>query len=186
MEIQFFGAAQTVTGSMHLLEVNGSRVLLDCGLYQGSRKAAFELNRRLPVDPKGIRSLILSHAHIDHSGNVPRLVREGFKGPIFSTRATRSLCEYMLRDSAFIQEKDLEKVNKKRAREGKALFEPLYTLKDVEQSLEQFEALPYHEPFEAAQGVKARFHDAGHILGAAIVRRLACVRACSTSRCANR
>lgn len=169
MEIQFCGAARTVTGSMHLLSVNGHRVLLDCGLYQGHRKEAFERNRHFPFDPRSIHSLVLSHAHIDHAGNIPRLAREGFRGPVFSTIATRDLCGFMLRDSAYIQEKDVERVNKKRARDGQVLFEPLYTLPDAERCLEQFEGLPYHHPFEAAPGARVEFLDAGHILGSAVV-----------------
>ncbi len=169
MDVQFFGAARTVTGSMHLVSVNGHRILLDCGLHQGPRKEAFELNRKLPFDAGGIHSLVLSHAHIDHSGNIPGLCRSGFRGPIFSTIATRDLCEFMLRDSAHIQEKDVEHVNRKRAAQGKVPFEPLYTQADAERSLEQFEGLPYNHFFDAAPGVKVEFHDAGHILGSAEV-----------------
>ncbi len=168
MKLQFLGAARTVTGSMHLLEVNGRRLLLDCGLYQGRRKEAFEKNRKLLFDSKDIHSVVLSHAHIDHSGNLPRLTRD-FRGPIFCTAATRDLCEFMLRDSAHIQERDVEKVNRKRARQGKNLFEPLYTMGDAELCLEQFEGLPYNYSFEAAPGVRAEFHEAGHILGSAWV-----------------
>jgi len=128
MKIQFIGAAQTVTGSMHLLEVNGYKFLLDCGLYQGKRKLAFEINRTFDLfEPAEIDFVILSHAHIDHSGNLPTLVRKGFKGKIYSTFATRDLASVMLRDSAHIQEKDVEYVNKKRKKQGKNLFEPLYT-----------------------------------------------------------
>ena len=169
MQIQFIGAARTVTGSMHLLEINGKRVLLDCGLYQGKRKDAFEKNRNLPIDAKNLHSIVLSHAHIDHSGNLPRLAKDGFRGPIFSTIATRDLCEFMLPDSAHIQEKDVEFVNKKRDRAGKALFEPLYGAQDAERALELFEGYPYDFPFEAAPGVRVTFRDAGHILGSAVV-----------------
>jgi metallo-beta-lactamase family protein len=172
MHIQFFGAARTVTGSMHLIEVNGSRVLLDCGLHQGKRKEAYELNRRIPFDPKGIHSLVLSHAHIDHSGNIPRLSHDGYRGPIFSTNATKDLCQFMLPDSAHIQEKDVEFVNKKRAKKGQALFEPLYTGQDALRSLELFEGFPYGYSFEAAPGVRAEFRDAGHILGSSSVHLL--------------
>ena len=169
MDVQFFGAARTVTGSMHVVTASGHRVLLDCGLHQGHRKEAFQLNRKIPFDPTGIHSMVLSHAHIDHSGNIPGLCRLGYQGPIFSTLATRDLCEFMLRDSAHIQEKDLQVVNKKRAARGESLFEPLYTMADAEKSLERFEGLPYHHPFEAAPGIQVRFHDAGHILGSALV-----------------
>ena len=144
-------------------------MLLDCGLFQGKRKEAFEKNRQIPIDPKTIHSVILSHAHIDHSGNIPHLAREGFLGPVFSTIATRDLCEYMLLDSAHIQEKDVEFANVKRAKQGKNLFEPLYTMADAERCLGQFEAFPYGYAFEAAPGVRVVFRDAGHILGSAEV-----------------
>jgi len=118
MEIRFLGAAQTVTGSQHLVSFNGSRILLDCGLFQGKRQESFERNRNLPFDAASVDALILSHAHIDHSGNIPNLVRSGFRGSIYCTFATRDLCSAMLRDSAYIQERDVEYVNKKRARQG--------------------------------------------------------------------
>jgi metallo-beta-lactamase family protein len=118
MEIQFLGAARTVTGSQHLISVNGSRILLECGLFQGKRRETFERNRNLPFDAASVDALILSHAHIDHSGNIPNLVRNGFRGTIYSTFATRDLCSAMLRDSAHIQEQDVAYVNKKRARKG--------------------------------------------------------------------
>ena len=169
MEIQFCGAARTVTGSMHLLSVNGRQVLLDCGLFPGHRQESYEKNRHFPFNPRDIHSLVLSHAHIDHAGNIPRLVKEGFRGPIFCTQATRDLCGHMLPDSAFIQEKDLERVNRKRAKEGKVLFEPLYTLEDVKEALELFEGIPYRHPFEAAPGLRVELLDAGHILGSATV-----------------
>ena len=125
MKITFHGAARTVTGSQHLIEVNGHQLLLDCGLYQGKRKLAFERNRNLPFDPAGVDVMVLSHAHIDHSGNIPSLVKDGFKGDILCTAATRDLCASMLMDSAHIQEKDVEFVNRKRARKGQNAFEPL-------------------------------------------------------------
>jgi metallo-beta-lactamase family protein len=169
MRIQFCGAAGEVTGSKHLLEVNGRRILLDCGLFQGRRKEAFEKNRRFLFDPPSVHSLVLSHAHIDHSGGIPRLTRDGFTGPIFSTLATQDLCGFMLRDSAHIQMTDVEHVNEKRLQLKQAPFEPLYTLTDAETSLKLFEGLPYHRRFEAAPGVEVEFHDAGHILGSALV-----------------
>lgn len=169
MELEFWGAAQTVTGSMHLLKVNGRRILLDCGLYQGRRKEAFERNRNFPFDPTGIDAVILSHAHIDHSGNLPSLVKQGFKGPVWATSATRNLCMVMLRDSAHIQESDVAYVNKKRAKRGQALFEPLYTQQDAIETLSLFQSVEYERPFEPAPGVQALFRDAGHILGSASV-----------------
>ncbi|MBN2356350.1 MBL fold metallo-hydrolase, partial [candidate division KSB1 bacterium] len=135
MDIQFFGGVRSVTGSMHLLYVNGQKILLDCGLFQGKRKAAFERNRHFPFDPASIDAMVLSHAHIDHSGNIPNLVKSGFDGHIFCTHATRDLCSIMLQDSGHIQEKDVEYVNKKRRAKGKADFEPLYTIKDAEKCL---------------------------------------------------
>jgi metallo-beta-lactamase family protein len=169
MRIQFWGAARTVTGSMHLLEVNGHRLLLDCGLYQGKRKEAFERNRTLPFDARQIDAVVLSHAHIDHSGNLPSLVKAGFTGPIYSTSATRDLDAYMLLDSAHIQESDVAYVNKRRAKQGKNLFEPLYTRQDAMNTLAHFTTVEYNRPFEPLPGVQVHFRDAGHILGSAIV-----------------
>ena len=169
MKIHFVGAAQTVTGSMHLLEVNGYKFLLDCGLYQGKRKLAFEINRNFDLfDPAEIDFVILSHAHIDHSGNLPTLVKKGFTGKIFTTFATRDLCTVMLRDSGHIQEKDVEYVNKKRKKQGKNLFEPLYTVEDADKALEHFVGINYHHEFEIAEGISVTFADAGHILGSAV------------------
>jgi metallo-beta-lactamase family protein len=169
MRIRFLGAARTVTGSMHLVEVNGSRLLLDCGLYQGKRKEAFERNRTFPFEPSGIHNVILSHAHIDHSGNLPRLTRKGsgFQGRIISTQATRDLCQWMLRDSAHIQERDVEYVNKRRKKESRTAFEPLYTVADADRCLELFDGIPYDYEVTVAPGVRLTFRDAGHILGSA-------------------
>jgi metallo-beta-lactamase family protein len=169
MNIQFWGAAQTVTGSMHLVEVEGSKILLDCGLYQGRRKEAFERNRVLPFDATEIDAVILSHAHIDHSGNLPSLVNAGFSGCIYSTSATRDLCAYMLVDSAHIQENDVRYVNKRRKKQGKKPFEPLYTKSEAIETLKRFHAIDYEHPFVPAPGVSVEFRDAGHILGSAIV-----------------
>ena len=116
MKLTFHGAVRTVTGSQHLISVNGHKILLDCGLYQGSRKKSYEYNQNLPFDASEVDVLILSHAHIDHSGNVPNLVKSGFRGDIICTYATRDLCAIMLRDSAKIQKYDIEYVNKKRKR----------------------------------------------------------------------
>jgi len=154
---------------MHLLEINGSRILLDCGLYQGKRKEAFELNRNMPFDPGSIDKILLSHAHIDHSGNLPSLVSRGFRGEILATPATRDLCDIMLRDSAYLQERDVEYVNKKRARQGKNLFEPLYRTEDVERTMKQFRSVPYGERADVCDGAAAVFHDAGHLLGSAMI-----------------
>jgi len=169
MDIQFLGAAKTVTGSQHLISVNGSRILLDCGLFQGKRRQSFERNRNLPFDATSIDALILSHAHIDHSGNIPNLVRSGFRGTIYCTFATRDLCSAMLRDSAYIQEQDAAYANKKRARKGLPPIEPIYTHDDAIASLEHFVSMGYDRPTPVAPGVRCTFLDAGHILGAAIV-----------------
>jgi len=136
MKLQFWGAARTVAGSMHLLEVAGRRVLLDCGMYQGSRKKAFELNRDLPFEARSIDVVVLSHTHIDHSGNLPTLARNGFGGPIYCTPATGDLAALLLRDSAKIQESDIRRVNRRRKRDGKQPFEPLYTEADAVAALE--------------------------------------------------
>jgi len=169
IELEFWGAAQTVTGSMHLLRVNGTNILLDCGLYHGRRKEAFERNRNFPFDPADIDMVILSHAHIDHTGNLPTLVRQGYTGPVWATPATRDLCSIMLRDSAYIQENDVKYVNKRRAKQGKTLFEPLYTQQDALDTLPLFQTVGYDRPFSPAPGVQARYRDAGHILGSASV-----------------
>ncbi len=154
---------------MHVLTINGARVLLDCGLYQGKRKESFERNRDLPFDPAGVDMLVLSHAHIDHSGNIPNLVKNGFAGPIYCTFATRDLCAAMLRDSGHIQEMDVAYVNKKRARRGEPPVEPIYTQEDAVNSLGQFVSLGYGRAFPLLPGVRLTFLDAGHILGSAIV-----------------
>ncbi len=167
MRLQFFGAARTVTGSCHLLEIGTKRILLDCGLFQGRRKESFERNRNQPFEASSIDSVVLSHAHIDHSGNLPRLVATGFKGRIYSTAATKDLCEWMLRDSGHIQEKDVEYVNRKRRKKGQKPFEPLYTQLDAQRALDRFTPLAYDQVREVEDGVRLRFQDAGHMLGSA-------------------
>ena len=168
MKIQFLGAARTVTGSMHLLTVDDRKILLDCGLFQGRRKEAFERNRNFSFDPAVIDALILSHAHIDHSGNIPNLVKSGFKGDIYCTHATRDLCSIMLRDSGYIHEKDAEYINKRRERKGLPLIEPLYTIEDAKRAVDQFVSYGYLRPFQVTNSVKVTFLDAGHILGSAV------------------
>ena len=169
MQIQFHGAVRTVTGSQHLLTINGRKILLDCGLFQGSRKKSYERNQILPYDAAEIDVLILSHAHIDHSGNIPNLVKNGFNGDIICTYATRDLCAIMLRDSARIQEYDIEYLNKKRARKNQPLLEPLYSLQDAVESLKYFIGIGYERPYRLMPGITLTFYDAGHILGSAIV-----------------
>ncbi len=167
MKIQFWGGARTVTGSRHLVSFDHSQILLECGLYQGKRSESYARNLEFPFDPAGVDALILSHAHIDHSGNIPNLVKRGFRGPIYATRATVDLCEVMLRDSAFLQEKDVEFVNKIRRRKNEAPIEPIYTTEDAEAALELFRGVDYAESFEVVPGAVVTFRDAGHILGSA-------------------
>jgi metallo-beta-lactamase family protein len=169
MKITFHGAARTVTGSQHLLEINGSQLLLECGLYQGRRQEAFERNRQLPFDVSKIDAVILSHAHMDHSGNLPNLVKCGYHGEIFTTLATAHLANVMLLDSGHIQESDVQYVNKKHARRGEPQVEPLYTIEDAAHVAQYFEPLHYDQEFEPVPGVIARLVDAGHILGSAAV-----------------
>jgi len=168
VEIQFFGGARSVTGTMHVLIVRGKKILLDCGLYQGKRDEAFERNRQLPFDAASIDAMVLSHAHIDHSGNIPQLVKLGFTGNIACTHATRDLCSIMLQDSGYIQEKDAEYVNKRRARKGEKPVEPLYTARDAVKAMNQFFSVGYERKVQIADGVSVTFYDAGHILGAAV------------------
>lgn len=169
MKIKFNGAAQTVTGSQHLIEINGYSLLLECGLFQGRRSEAYEQNRNFKFDPKKIQAVILSHAHIDHSGNLPNLVLSGYEGPIYTTTATSRLGEVMLADSGHIQEEDVQYVNKKRARRGESPVKPLYTQQDAERAVRQFYPVRYEDPFEPVPGVTARLIDAGHILGSAAI-----------------
>jgi len=170
MRIFFAGAARSVTGSQHLLEFNGTRLLLDCGLYQGRRKESNERNRHLPFDPRRVDAMILSHAHIDHSGNIPTLVKQGFRGSIVCTPATRDLCGVMLRDAAHIQEADAEFVNRKYGDQLEEPVVPLYDEADVLKALRQFRSLDYHQAMPVLPGVTCTFVDAGHVLGAAIVQ----------------
>ncbi len=168
MKLQFWGAAREVTGTRHMIKINGKTILLDCGMFQGHRKESEKKNRDFGFDPKEIDAVVLSHSHIDHSGALPLLVKQGFRGPIFSTFATRDLCNYMLMDSAFIQEKDAEYINRKKRRKGdKDLVEPLYNEADAKQALTQFYGVGYERAFVVTEGVVCSFYNVGHILGAA-------------------
>ena len=169
MKVHFMGGVDTVTGSRHLVESNGARVLCDCGLFQGHRKEAREINSRFPFDPASLTAAVVSHAHIDHCGNLPTLVRGGFRGPIHATSATTDLCGIMLRDAAHIQEQDAAYLNQKTNRKGLEPVEPFFTVKDAEQTLALFRSHRYGEDIGLAPGLAVRFADAGHILGAAIV-----------------
>jgi metallo-beta-lactamase family protein len=169
MRIKFHGAAHTVTGSQHLLEINGSKLLLDCGMYQGKRAETYERNLNFRYDPRSVDAVLLSHAHIDHSGNLPNLVKQGYEGQIFATRASAELGGLMIRDSGRIQESDAAFVSKKRAERGQDPVEPLYTEQDAEEAATRFKGVDYDQAFEPIPGVVARFHEAGHILGSASI-----------------
>jgi metallo-beta-lactamase family protein len=169
MKLHCRGANLEVTGSRHLLEVNGKKILLDCGLYQGRRKDEFDKNENLQFEANEIDSVILSHAHIDHSGNLPNLVKQGFTGPIHCTKPTADLIQHMLRDSGYIQEREVEYLNKKKKRAGEPLIEPLYTLADVEETLPLAKPVSYDEWVNVCDGVQVVFREAGHILGSAVV-----------------
>lgn len=169
-EILFHGAAEEVTGSMHLVRIDDQWVALDCGLYQGRRSESEAKNREWPVPPNEIAAVVLSHAHIDHSGRLPRLVRDGFDGPIYCTPATRDLCAIMLPDSAHIQEEDVFYVNKRRAKKDLPPIEPLYEYDDALGAIEMMQSVPYKRLFQVVPGLLAMFQDAGHMLGSSGVR----------------
>lgn len=169
MKITFCGAAGTTTGSQHLIEVNGARILLDCGLYQGHRDESFDRNRHFFFDPSTVEAVVLSHAHIDHSGNLPNLCKSGFAGNIYSTFATRDLCQIMLADSAHIQRQDSMWLNKRRRKKGLPAVEAIYSEMDAENCLRHFVNIGYERTLPIAPGVTLTFIDAGHILGSAQV-----------------
>lgn len=175
MKLTFHGAARTVTGSRHLVEIGDKKILLDCGLVQGKRSEAEARNSKFPFDPAEIDAVVLSHAHIDHSGVIPALVKRGFKGSIYSTLATVDLANHMLRDSGFIQEKDTAWVNKIALRRGKNKDKnwepkkPLYTVADAEEAMEHFVGVRYNVPFPVLPGVNCTLRDAGHMLGSSSV-----------------
>lgn len=165
MQIEFHGAAREVTGSCHIVRVGAKSILLDCGLFQGRRDESRLKNLRLPLPVENIDAIILSHAHIDHAGRLPFLVNRGFRNTIWTTAATRDLCAVMLADSAHIQEQDAAFL----ARKGRAHAEPLYTMRDAIRTQEHMIGTPYHKWFDVADGIRAQFTDAGHILGSASV-----------------
>jgi metallo-beta-lactamase family protein len=169
MKITFYGAARTVTGSQHMLNINGHTLLLECGFFQGRRRESYERNLHLAYDASHIDAVILSHAHIDHSGNLPNLVKSGYKGRIYTSPATAHLANIMLLDSGHIQESDAKYLNKKRAGKGEPAAEPIYTMEDAGHVAQHFEGINYDEAFEPIPGVSASFVDAGHILGSAAV-----------------
>lgn len=169
MKVTFWGAAREVTGSRHLIEANGSRVLLDCGLFQGRRDESEQKNRHFGFNAERVDAVVLSHAHIDHTGALPLLSKEGFRGRVHGTWATADLCGLMLLDSAHIQEKDVEFVNRRGRRNGRPEREPLYRVADAERILERFKPHDYDRPFEVAPGIEVIYRDAGHMLGSATV-----------------
>ncbi len=169
MQLQFLGAIRTTTGSMYLLVANGHTLLLECGLFQGKREESIERNRRFPFDVHSVEAVILSHAHIDHCGNLPNLCRQGFTGSIYCTFATRDLASVMLEDSAEIQRADAEFISRKRAKHNLPPVEPLYSASDAELAVRQFIGLNYDRPIQVVDGVTVTFRDAGHILGSAQV-----------------
>jgi metallo-beta-lactamase family protein len=166
--VTFWGAAHSVTGSMHQVQACGRNLLLDCGLFQGRRAESRERNQRFPFRPKDVNAVLLSHGHLDHCGNLPNLVKQGFKGPIYCTSATRALTAVILGDAAKIQEEDAAYLNRKRG-PGEAKVEPLYDGRDVYRTLLQLEAVPYEKPLNVAPRLQARFVDAGHLLGSAMI-----------------
>jgi metallo-beta-lactamase family protein len=168
MDVQFIGAAQTVTGSMHLVRTQAGSVLLDCGLFQGRRREAYERNRDLPLPVKDLVAVVLSHAHIDHSGALPMLVRAGYRGPIYATPATRDIATVMLQDAALIQEQDARYLNRHAEREGFDLVEPLYDEADVLRTIGMFHSVPYGFRSSLSPEIALTFRDAAHVLGSAI------------------
>jgi metallo-beta-lactamase family protein len=170
MRLGFYGAAKTVTGSKHLIEVNNTRILLDCGLFQGHRDDTYDRNLNFAFDPATVDVMVLSHAHIDHSGNIPNLVKRGFRGDIVCTPPTRDLCATMLADSAHIQVRSVEYVNKRRKKRGEAPVDPLYTQEDVVGAMAYFVTQAYGRKRIIAPDVELTFYDAGHMLGSAIVQ----------------
>ena len=165
MKLTFFGATRNVTGSMFLIEHNGLNILVECGLYQGHRKESEELNRKFPFAPSDIDMVFISHAHIDHSGNLPNLVKNGFKGKIYATPATCDLMEIMLKDSGHIHEMDIKYLNKKLIKKGEEPKEPLYTVEDAEKTANYFASVNYYVPVEVDSEMSVTFIEAGHILG---------------------
>lgn len=170
MKLEFLGAAREVTGSKHLITTKkGTKILLDCGMYQGKGLETDAMNRDLGFDPKEIDYLVLSHAHIDHSGLIPYIYKLGFNGTVVCTPATRDLCAIMLADAGRIQESDTKTFNKKRAQQGLDPVEPIYTMADAQACMGCFISVPYHKPFTISDEVTLRFFDAGHILGSSLV-----------------
>ncbi len=181
MKISFHGAARSVTGSRHLVHTRTSRILLDCGLFQGRRSESDQQNRELGFDPRSVDAVLLSHAHIDHSGALPVLAKHGFSGHVHTTEATADLAELLLGDSARIQQQDCLYVNKKEQRRGRRRRRPYYVIKDVQAITKRFEGVHYGETFSVRPHIRASLHDAGHILGSAAIRLKITSRGASTT-----
>src|SRR3954471_23973135 len=162
--VTFWGATRSVTGSLHRVDACGRSLLLDCGLFQGRRSESLRRNRQFPFRPRDIDAVLLSHAHIDHCGNLPNLVKQGFAGPVYCTPATRALAAVILGDAAKIQEEDAAYLNRKRDK-GEPTVEPLYDGRDVYRTLLRLRAVPYDTPFAVGRGLEATFVNAGHLLG---------------------
>ncbi len=169
MHIEFYGATSGVTGSCHILRANGETILLDCGLIQGRREETEKNRQPFPFAPEEISAVVLSHGHIDHSGRIPLLVKQGYQGPIYMQNATADLCDILLQDSAYLQEKDAQYENKWRKRKNKPFIEPLYTVDDARNALGNVISLRYREKKEILPGIEIRYQDAGHILGSCSV-----------------
>ena len=169
MKVTFLGATKTVTGSNFLVEGAGKKFLVDCGMYQGSSKDEMANREPFAYQVTDIDFMLLTHAHIDHSGRIPKLYNEGFRGPIITTKATKDLCSIMLPDSGHIQEQEIEWRNRKRMREGKEALPPLYTAQDAIDCMKIFQAVEYDEIIEIDENIHVRFNDAGHMLGSAII-----------------
>ena len=171
MFVEFHGAADEVTGSMHRVQVGGRDILLDCGLFQGRRAESNARNRRMPKWAQQAHALVLSHAHLDHSGNTPTIVKRGFAGNVYCTPCTRDLAGVMLRDAAMIQEQDARWINRRNERDGSDdRVEPLYTVEDAQRAISHMVSIPLHRPMPIAPGATLTFHDAGHVLGSALVQ----------------
>ncbi len=168
ISIKFCGGAETVTGSTHFLTTSSSKILIDCGLFQGRRDEYYKINSHFLFNPHNINACVLSHAHIDHCGNIPTLIKNGFRNNVYCTPATRDLCRYMLMDSGYVQEEDIKYVNKINRRRGLPAREPLYTQKEAQKALKYLRAVDYHKGFPLTKDVTLTFYESGHILGSAV------------------
>ncbi|TEB10303.1 MBL fold metallo-hydrolase RNA specificity domain-containing protein [Pelotomaculum propionicicum] len=169
MRLQFLGAAGTVTGSCFLLDTESTRIMIECGMFQGKKEVRERNYESFKVPPRSVNHVLLTHAHIDHSGMIPKLIKNGFKGKVYATAPTVELCEVLLPDSAYIQEMEVERKNRKFRRAGKSMIEPIYTVNEAYKSLPFFKAVQYDEIIQVTPDIKARFVDAGHILGSAMI-----------------